>query len=147
MTWRKSRETKHLDGAGFVAEGKVEKNTYGGKGREFQFVVLDNIGLSRDLTAVEDCLALGLAEKNSQGYLMIDGEKLPRHTQLVLHAQLDNKPGLFQPFHAALARYVKAECEAALKEVPTENEAETNATDLEPVLIPRPAKKKKGRQK
>ena len=48
-----------------VIAGKMEKLRYGGKGREFKFVIVPGFGVRPNLTALQDCVELGLAERGS----------------------------------------------------------------------------------
>lgn len=84
----------------YLARGVVEKLRYGGKGREFNLFYIEGQGIHPGMTALFDCVELGIATRGntvkigdkSCGYLNAD---------LVTAAEAgDEKP--FRPFYKAL---------------------------------------------
>jgi len=86
---------------GFLVAGKVEKLRYGGKGREFQFVIIPDVGVSKPMTAVFDCFNLGLVKRERT--IKIDGKSFGYLSTLfgmALH------PGnQFDPFYKLLEEH------------------------------------------
>ena len=57
-------KTNKADERYYIVGGKVDKLRYGGKGGEFQIVLLPGVGIHKGLTAVVDAIALGAATKD-----------------------------------------------------------------------------------
>lgn len=91
-----------------VTKGVVEKLRYGGAGREFVFAILPGQGVSAELTAVLDCVALGLAERGNvvtlKGQGKAKNKSMGRLGELV-QAAVDRDTDRFEPFAAALEEY------------------------------------------
>jgi len=83
----------------YVAHGKVEKLRYGGKGREFDVVIVPGHGVRPNLTAVIDCVNEGLAQRSS--YVKIGDDSIERITTLV-DEDLAGNDKIFEPFHELL---------------------------------------------
>jgi RecA/RadA recombinase len=58
------KEVKKIEGVE-MSRGVVEKLRFGGKGREFVIAILPSQGVSRELTALIDCVSLGLADRDT----------------------------------------------------------------------------------
>jgi hypothetical protein len=100
--WKKAAFT--LDADGFsTTRGVVEKLRFGGKGREFIFAMVPGLGVSPELTAMTDCLVLGLAERTSAG-VKVNGKVVARLDKLVQLA-IDRDRAAFAPFSKALLKW------------------------------------------
>jgi RecA/RadA recombinase len=83
-----------------VVTGVTEKLRYGGAKRRFKFVIVPGVGVSRNLTAVIDCVDLGLA---TRGATMKIGEtSMGRISALIEQESNDKK---FEPFYNELVKY------------------------------------------
>lgn len=89
---------------GFLAEGSVEKNRFGGKGRQFLTYFMPGIGVHPDLTAMFDCLSLKVAERNKQGMIKVGGSTVARIGALLDAGEKGNS-AKFKPFYEALENY------------------------------------------
>lgn len=91
-----------------ITKGTVEKLRYGGAGREFHFVLLPGQGVSAELTAVIDCVALGLAERGTtvsiKGTGKAKGKSIGRLSDLV-QAAIERDTDRFEPFVKELEQY------------------------------------------
>lgn len=83
----------------YVIKGRVEKLRYGGRGREFKFVVVPNYGVRPNLTALIDAIDLGIVERGA--VVKMDGTSLGRISEL-FNADLNGEDAVFEPVHAAL---------------------------------------------
>lgn len=86
----------------FIAEGKIEKLRFGAKGKKFKFVLIPGIGLSPDLTAMIDCIDLGLAERKTT--VKIGDTSIGFISKLVDDAS-KGRHDKFLPFYDALDKY------------------------------------------
>jgi RecA/RadA recombinase len=86
----------------FISEGSVEKLRFGAKGRKFKFVILPGIGVSPDLTAMVDCITLGLAKREAT--VKLNGESVGKIGRLVDDAS-KGRHDSFIPFYEALDDY------------------------------------------
>lgn len=82
--------------------GRFEKMRFGGKGKRFQFALIPNIGVSPELTAIFDCINLGLAKEDR--IIRIKDEKFGYMTKLVEYAA-EKRTEKFEPFFAELESY------------------------------------------
>lgn len=87
------------DTLAYTLEGKVEKLRYGGKGGRFKAVMIPGYGIRKNLTALVDCVDLGLAERGS--YVKISDTSLGRISELY-EADLSGKDEVFVPFFELL---------------------------------------------
>lgn len=92
------------DAIAFVSKGVVEKLRYGGKGKNFKFVVIPGYGVSKELTALVDCVDLGLATRKT--VVKVGEESIGYLSKLVESAQ-SGYSKTFQPFFDALNTYKK----------------------------------------
>lgn len=86
----------------YVIKGKVEKLRYGGKGREFKFVITPGYGVRPNLTAIIDCVDLKLADRGA--VVKIEDKSLGRIGQLY-EADLAEDKEQFLPFYEALKKH------------------------------------------
>lgn len=100
---------------GYLAEGQVEKNRYGGTGDYFQLFFLEGRGLHPGLTAMFDCKKFGLAEFGTT--VKMDGESYGYINATLIKAALDGDDATFQPFIKKLEDHF-AELEKQAKEEP-----------------------------
>jgi RecA/RadA recombinase len=84
---------------GYVIGGTVEKLRYGGKGRKFQVVNIPGYGVNRDMSAVFDCFAYGLASRDTTVKM---GEKSYGYLKNLFTAAIHRDKDKFQDFHEAL---------------------------------------------
>lgn len=87
------------DTIAYCLDGRVEKLRYGGKGGRFKVMLVPNYGVRPNLTAVMDCVDLGLAERSS--YVKIGDENIARITELV-DKDLAGETEIFVPFYELL---------------------------------------------
>ena len=94
----KSRQEDH-----FISQGEIKKNRFGGGvGRKFKAFFLEGRGLHPGLTALVDCVDLGLAHRGS--YVKIGEDTVGRLSVLIDNA-LDGKDEVFDPFFEQLEGY------------------------------------------
>lgn len=86
----------------FLAEVRVQKLKFGGAhaGRRGHIFFIPNYGVSREMSAVFDCVEQGLAERGA--VIRLEGESFGRIGDLIEKAQDPNERQLFEPFYAAL---------------------------------------------
>lgn len=98
--WAKRGETY------WTINGEVFKLRYRNRSlpyrKNFKAIVLPGIGVHRGLTAVEDCILLGLAERDK--VIKLAGQSFGYFAKMV-ESYEDND--LFQPFHEALNEAIK----------------------------------------
>ncbi len=82
-----------------VLEGKLEKLRFGGKGGRFKVVIVPGYGVRRNLTAVQDCVDLELAKRES--FVKIGDLNVGRITELY-EADLSGDDAKFAPFYELL---------------------------------------------
>jgi RecA/RadA recombinase len=116
---------------GFVAEGHVEKLRFGGRGRRFRVYIVPGVGVHKGMTAMFDCIAMKLGERNQSGTISLGGSALGRIGSFV-EAAYTGKEEKFEPFLEELADYN-----------PDMNEGESDDTPAEGVET----KPKRGRRK
>ena len=85
---------------GWIVEGKVEKNRSGEKNTTFQVFIYGGKGVHVGMSALIDCLALGLAEVKSGGKVVMDGQDFGLLSKIVANKTDDNE--FFKPFQNAL---------------------------------------------
>jgi recombination protein RecA len=108
--WIRRRESDVPDGSGnFVSLLRVQKLKQGGKSsaREGYVFFIPDYGVSREMTAVIDCVALGLANRTSANVLLGD-QKMGRIGTLAGKAEKGDHD-VFQEFYNALKEYDNAE--------------------------------------
>jgi RecA/RadA recombinase len=88
----------------FITRGAVEKLKWGGRGKEFKFAIVPNVGISPGLTALVDCVTLKLATRES--VVKLQGTSFGYISKLVDYAR-DGQEKKFEPFHEALQEYQK----------------------------------------
>jgi len=99
MLWQKQVVKAGDDAIGYWVGGKVEKLRYGGKGRGFQFVLIPDYGISRELSAMFDCFEFGLAERSA--HVKIKDKSFGFMSKL-FEAAKDGKKDKFDPFFELL---------------------------------------------
>lgn len=77
-----------------VLVGKIEKLRYGGKGREFKFVITPGRGVRPLLTSLIDAIDLGIVERGA--VLKLDGKSLGRISDAVQH-DIEEDRDYFKP--------------------------------------------------
>lgn len=100
--WVKETIESNDEAAGWVIEGTVEKLRFGKKGRKFRVVNLPGLGISRNLSAVFDCVSLGLATRSTTVKI---GDKSIGYLSKLFEAERNGKNEIFQPFHEELDKY------------------------------------------
>ena len=102
------------DTGNFVAEVAIQKLKYGAKGRKGWVYFIPGFGISREMTAVTDCIKLGLAKADNTIKLnVMDGDdkefKWMSQGRIGTLAEQALEPekhqNTFEPFYEALARY------------------------------------------
>ena len=107
MLWQDELITNSKDVVtAFVTKGQVEKLRYGAKGRKFQFVVIPGYGVSAELTALVDCVELGIASRKS--VVKIGNTSVGYLSKLVDSAK-SGYSKTFEPFFEALEKYKTSE--------------------------------------
>ncbi len=96
---RLAKQEKRDDGS-FLIGGKVNKNTFGYEQNVFYLFNLAGWGIHPGLTAVYDCIMLGLAEKKKTVKL---GDKSYGYIKNMIKTPDDDE--LFEPFVKALGEY------------------------------------------
>lgn len=89
---------------GFVAEGRVEKNRFGGSGRKFRIYVVPGRGIHLGMGAMFDCIIAKLGQRTEQGTIKLDGASMGRIGTFVKYA-FEGKDDKFTPFFEALYNY------------------------------------------
>lgn len=89
----------------FIVQGNVEKLRFGAKGRKFKFVILPNIGVSPDLSAMIDCIDLELAERKAT--VNVGGTSVGYISKLVEDAS-KGRHDKFIAFYEALEEYQRS---------------------------------------
>jgi len=85
----------------YCLTGVVEKLRYGGKGRSFKVMLISGQGIRKNLTAMQDCVTLGLAERGAM--VKVEGNIVGRVSELV-EADLAGQDKKFDPFYEALVK-------------------------------------------
>jgi RecA/RadA recombinase len=84
--WRKmnGKLTDPEEGDNYIISGRVMKNKHAGEGRQFEVVLLAGIGISQELTVLNDLINLG-ALTNAGGWVKEAGKKkaLGRRTEFI----------------------------------------------------------------
>lgn len=83
----------------YAIEGKVEKLRYGGRGRTFQFVTVPGRGVSRNLSALLDCVALELVER---GAVVKSKDKSYGYISKLVEQDIAGDDEAFADFHQML---------------------------------------------
>lgn len=97
----------HINFGGYTLEGKVQKNRDGfgiESKKVFYLYVMAGEGVSKNLTAVIDCVMLNIATSSAKNItesatISIDGQKLGQFRDLIAERHNDS---IFLPFHNAL---------------------------------------------
>ncbi len=82
-------------------EGTVEKLRYGGKGRRFKFMLIPGYGVRPNLTAVQDCVDLGLADR---GAVVKIEDKSFGYISALVKDDLEGRDEKFEPFFELLRK-------------------------------------------
>lgn len=102
MLWQKQIIKAGDTTIGYLVGGKLEKLRYGGKGRGFQFILIPDYGISRELSAMFDCFELGLAERSTHVKI---GDKSFGFISKLFESAKDGKKDKFDPFFELLESY------------------------------------------
>jgi len=113
--WFKGKYEEYPDGS-YVINGKVIKNRWGYKDREFYLFVLAGKGIHKGLTAMYDGMRLGLVGRKR--VVSIGDQKFGYLKNIVQEAQNGNEE-FFEPFYKVLRDY-----EPDKKEVDEEQDVE-----------------------
>ena len=89
---------------GFISEGTVEKNRFGGRGRKFRLYLVPGRGLHMGMGAMFDCINLKLAERTETGTIKIDKVSAGRIGAFVT-AAYERHEEKFAPFFELLDGY------------------------------------------
>ena len=89
---------------GFVAEGHVEKLRFGGRGRRFRVYIVPGVGVHKGMTALFDCIANKLGERNQTGTISLQGTNVGRIGSFV-EAAYTSKDEKFEPFIEVMRDY------------------------------------------
>jgi recombination protein RecA len=111
----------------FVSKGRVDKLRYGSRGRLFKFVVIPGYGVSKELTALIDCVDLGLATRKS---VVKIGETSMGHLSKLVESAQTGYSKTFQPFFDALDEY-KASVHNQVSPEETESYVESESIDVQ----------------
>ena len=79
--------------------GTAEKLRYGGKGGQFKFFIIPGHGVRPNLTAIQDCVDLKLADRGS---VLKIGDKSFGYISKAVQEDLDGNDDFFKPFFEAL---------------------------------------------
>jgi len=91
---------------GFIAEGTLEKNRFGGRGRRFRVYIVPGRGVHVGMSAMFDAiLSTKQAERNTTGQISLMGEKMGRIGTFV-NAAFKGDDEKFTPFLEAIESYV-----------------------------------------
>lgn len=98
------------DSIGFLLQGTVKKNRFGGKGKEFYVAILSGFGVSIPLTAMFDCIALKLVTrpKDRRFPLKVGDVDLPPLKSFFRYA-LDGREEEFSVFYDLLKEHESPE--------------------------------------
>jgi len=96
---------EYPDGS-YVITGQVVKNRWGLKDRTFHLFVLSGKGISRELTAVYDCLVLKLAKKDR---VIKIGDKSFGYLKSIVDEARAGNTDFFQPFFELLSQHQETE--------------------------------------
>lgn len=105
---------------GFVAEGTVEKNRFGGRGRKFRVYIVPGRGVHPGMSAMFDCCVMGLAERTKTGTIKIGDVNHGRIGTFVKDAW-GGKDESFGPFLEILETH-----DPILSDATTEGEEDAN---------------------
>jgi len=86
---------------GILSKGFVDKLRFGGPGRTFQFVIIPGQGINPGLSAMFDCIELGLAERKSTIKI---GKKSFGYISKLMEAGRAGDSDAFAPFYEQLEK-------------------------------------------
>lgn len=86
---------------GYLLEGTIAKNRYGGKGAKFHVFVVSGMGIHLGMTAVFDCIDLGLTDGDRT--IKIGDQSFGYVKNIIAKAQEGDKE-FFTPFHELLEK-------------------------------------------
>lgn len=89
-----------FDDGSYIVGGKVDKNRFGYKGRNFSLFVLAGMGVHTGLTALHDCILLGLA--SCERTVKMDGKSYGYMNNILKGAE---DAEIFAPFLQAINNY------------------------------------------
>jgi recombination protein RecA len=108
----KNKYDEYPDGS-YVIEGKVTKNRWGLKDKVFWLFVLSGSGINKNLTAVYDCIQLGLVER---GKTIKIGDQSFGYLKNVVDKAHEGDEEFFSPFYELLANVEEAEEDEEINE-------------------------------
>jgi len=131
--YRSNKEETYPDGS-YVIKGTVKKNRWGYKDGEFYFFVLGGSGIHRGLTALYDCIILGIVDIKRT--IRIGDKSFGYLKDITEQAQLGNDE-FFQPFYEEIENEKARQEESRTKRdkniepisTETENSNDTNLQD------------------
>ena len=88
----------------YMIEGTVEKLRYGGKGRKFKVAIIPGHGVRPNLTAVQDCVDLGLAER---GAVVKMEDTSFGYISKMVEDDLEGRDNKFDAFYEAIEKHKK----------------------------------------
>lgn len=91
---------------GYLVGGTCEKLRWGGKGRQFQFIILPGMGVSKDLSAMFDCFLYGLARREKTVKI---GDKSFGYISKIFEQARKGNVEKFAPFHDELKKFSRKE--------------------------------------
>lgn len=94
----------------YIIRGVVKKNKYGKDQTTFQVYMLYGSGIHTGLTAMQDCIDLGIAtqSKTKGKAIALGGEKIDYKKNIIQKAH-DGETEIFEPFFEALLKYDQEE--------------------------------------
>jgi len=95
-------EGEHFDDGSWIVKGKVEKNSWGLPDGKFNLFYLKDQGFHPGLSAVTDCITLGLAKKEKT--ITMDDVAYGYMIRLIRKAH-DGETATFEPFVEKLKQY------------------------------------------
>jgi hypothetical protein len=91
------RKEEFPDGS-YIIEGTIMKNAFGYKGKVFYLFIRAGYGIHHGLTALYDCIVLGLAKRSKQGIISMGDQSFGRLSGWVKSPEDKD----FTPFYDAI---------------------------------------------
>jgi len=89
---------------GYLLQGQVVKNRYGGKGKKFQVFVNSGLGISKNITAIFDCIEQKLAKVKRTVYI---GDESFGFMKNMIEKDREGDNEFFNPFHELLSNHLE----------------------------------------
>lgn len=117
---------------GFLVKGQLEKLRYGGRGKTFQFYIVPGYGVHPGVSALFDCVELGIAERKAM--IKMNGKNVGYLQADFLSFAADGSIGKkFDVFEAALVEYEGNLGRAQPAKETGEKEEENDDSEAKPV--------------